>query len=82
MKKPQTQTPIKNTFKTCIKEFNLSEEIPYESLSFSEKMIIAVCYQMSVGGEIDFDMLEGVLDQENLEKLGRLYFSIYNFREG
>ncbi len=73
------QVQTQNVFEMCIKEFNLSEEIPYESLSFSERMIVATCYRMSKGDEIDFTDLEGILDQENLEKLGKLYMQLYNF---
>ncbi len=73
----QVQTP--NIFEMCIKEFNLSEEIPYEALSFSERMIVATCSQLARGNEIDFDMLEGILDEENLKKLGKLYMQLYNF---
>ncbi len=77
MTQVQTKSQTQDTFEMCIKEFNLSEEIPYEALSYSEKIIIATCYRMAKGEEINFTDLEDILDEANLAKLGNLYMKLY-----
>ncbi len=77
--KPQTQDTPESIFEMCIKEFGITQDIPYESLSFSERMVIAFCYRMSRGGDVDLSDLEGILDEENMKKMVKIYYTLYNF---
>ncbi len=66
-------------FEMCLKELNISQDIPYEALSYSEKVMIATCYQLSRGNEIDLEAIEDILDKENMKKISKLYMELYNF---
>ncbi len=47
-------------------------DIPYEALSYTEKVMKDVCRRLVNGDEIDFYELESVLDEQSAEKVGKI----------
>ncbi len=66
-------------FISCLKYFNIPENVPQDALSYTERSLSLACAKMSRGDEINLDDYVGVLDEENMTKLINLYLTVYNW---
>ncbi len=67
----------KSVYKECLKLFNIPENVESETLSYTEKTLIRICHEMDAGYEISTDELANILDEENMAKFAKLYYTIY-----
>ncbi len=71
-----SQTSSQNEYEMCIKELGIPQDIPRESLSYTEKLLMNICREITAGEEIDFDELANTLDEENANKLGKIIMKL------
>ncbi|AFV51229.1 putative SvtR-like protein [Sulfolobales Mexican rudivirus 1] len=66
-------------FDQCLKALQVPDDIPRESLSYSEKKAIEVCHQLDAGINFDLSEYEGIFDEERFQALLKLYLMKFNY---
>ncbi len=69
---------VEDLFSSCLKTLGISEEMPFENLSYTEKEMFTLCHELSIGQDIDFNEINNVLDDEKKKRLVELLIKYYN----